>query len=107
MQNRGVAPRPMPRSNASTANAPATKSVRVRPVPAVSRSIAILRLLGRNKDSLGVKAIADELKLVPSTALHILRVLVSEELVMVDPVSKRYSLGSGMISLARAPIGKA
>jgi DNA-binding IclR family transcriptional regulator len=76
--------------------------VRVRPVPAVSRSIAILRLLGRTKEALGVKAIADELRLVPSTCLHILRVLVSEELVTVDPLSKRYSLGSGMISLARS-----
>ena len=81
---------------------PPRKGVRVRPVPAVSRSIAILRHLGRTKQALGVKAIADELDLVPSTCLHILRVLVSEELVMVDPASKRYVLGSGMISLARS-----
>lgn len=80
----------------------ARKAVRVRPVPAVSRSIAILRLLGRTKQALGVKAIADELGLIPSTCLHILRVLVSEELVMVDPASKRYVLGGGMISLARS-----
>ena len=78
------------------------KTVRVRPVPAVSRSIAILRLLGRVKQDLGVKAIADELGLVPSTCLHILRVLVSEDLVQVDPGTKRYSLGSGMISLAKS-----
>ncbi len=77
-------------------------SVRVRPVPAVSRSIAILRFLGNAKQGLGVKAIADELGLVPSTCLHILRVLVSEELVSVDLGTKRYSLGSGMISLARS-----
>jgi DNA-binding IclR family transcriptional regulator len=86
---------------ASSAAAPA-KSVRVRPVPAVSRSIAILRLLGHTKEGLGVKAIADELGLVPSTCLHILRVLVSEELVTVDPATKRYTMGSGMISLARS-----
>ena len=78
------------------------KTVRVRPVPAVSRSIAILRLLGGVKQDLGVKAIADELGLVPSTCLHILRVLVSEDLVRVDPGTKRYSLGSGMISLAKS-----
>lgn len=82
--------------------APKNKGVRVRPVPAVSRSIAILRLLGRTKQALGVKAIADELGLIPSTCLHILRVLVSEDLVTVDPSSKRYVLGSGMISLARS-----
>jgi len=76
----------------------------VRPVPAVSRSIAILRLLGRSPEPLGVKAIADALELVTSTALHILRVLVAEELVKVDPVTKRYSLGVGMLPLARSVI---
>ncbi len=80
------------------------KAVRVRPVPAVSRSIAILRLLGREKRGIGVKAIADELGLVPSTCLHILRVLVSEDLVRVDPQTKQYSLGSGMISLAKSAL---
>lgn len=78
------------------------KPVRVRPVPAVSRSIAILRLLGEAKQGLGVKAIADTLELVPSTCLHILRVLVSEDLVRVDPATKRYTMASGMISLARS-----
>lgn len=82
---------------------PKTKaSVRVRPVPAVSRSIAILRLLGDAKQGLGVKAIADTLQLVPSTCLHILRVLVSEDLVRVDAATKRYTLSGGMISLARS-----
>lgn len=81
-------------------NAP--RGSRVRPVPAVTRSIAILRLLGRMQQPMGVKAIADALELVPSTCLHILRVLVSEALVNADPQTKRYSLGSGMISLARS-----
>jgi len=53
---------------------------------------------------MGVKAIADELGLVPSTCLHILRVLVSEDLVRVDPDTKQYSLGSGMISLAKSAL---
>lgn len=81
---------------------PAPKATRVRPVPAVSRSIAILRLLGENQAGLGVKAIADQLGLVPSTCLHILRVLVSEDLVQIDPATKRYTLAGGMISLARS-----
>src|SRR5438132_9779920 len=76
---------------------------RVRPVPAVSRSIAILRLLGRSSEPMGVKAIALSLGMVTSTCLHILRVLVSEELVKVD-ATKRYSLGVGMLSLARSVI---
>jgi len=82
---------------------PSPKPRRVRPVPAVTRSIAIVRLLGRSREPLGVKAIAQALGMVTSTCLHILRVLVEEELVKVD-ASKRYSLGVGMLSLARSVI---
>lgn len=81
---------------------PVRKPARVRPVPAVTRTIAILRQLGDAGKPLGMKAIADALDLVPSTALHILRVLVAEGLVRVDPDSKRYELGAGMLSLARS-----
>jgi DNA-binding IclR family transcriptional regulator len=86
---------------ATTATKPA-KGVRVRPVPAVTRSIAILRLLGEQKQPLTLKTVAQALDLVPSTCLHILRVLVAEDLVTVDPTTKRYALGTGMISLARS-----
>lgn len=85
----------------ATANQPA-KGVRVRPVPAVTRSIAILRLLGERKEPLTLKNIAEGLKLVPSTCLHILRALVAEDLVKLDPLTKRYTLSTGMISLARS-----
>lgn len=74
---------------------------RVRPVPAVTRAIAILRLLGRTPEPLTLKVIAQELDMITSTALHILRVLVDEGLVKVDPGTKRYSLGVGMLALAR------
>jgi len=70
-------------------------------VPAVSRAIAILRLLGRSREPLGVKAIAQSLGIVTSTCLHILRVLVEEEFVRVD-AAKRYSLGAGILPLARS-----
>ena len=53
---------------------------------------------------LGVKAIADQLDMVPSTALHILRVLVDEELVKVDRGTKRYAIGAGMMTLARSAL---
>ena len=75
---------------------------RIRPVPAVARSIAILRLLGRTRQPMNVKSISDELQLVPSTCLHILRALAAERLVSVDPASKRYKLGAGILALARA-----
>jgi DNA-binding IclR family transcriptional regulator len=75
----------------------------VRAVPAVTRAAAILRLLARSGQPMGVKAIAEALGLVPSTALHILRVLVVEELVKVDG-AKCYALGAGTLALARASL---
>ncbi|NLC36949.1 MAG: helix-turn-helix domain-containing protein, partial [Alcaligenaceae bacterium] len=74
---------------------------RIRPVPAVARAIAILRLLGRTRHPMNVKSISDELELVPSTCLHILRALAAERLVNFDPASKRYKLGAGILALAR------
>jgi DNA-binding IclR family transcriptional regulator len=89
---------PTPASKTS----PEGKSPRVRAVPAVSRAIGILRLLGRSPSPLGLKAIAESLDLVPSTCLHILRALIEEKLVKVNSYSKRYSLDVGMLPLARA-----
>ena len=74
---------------------------RVRPVPAVTRAVAILRLLGRSEEALGVHAIARALTLIPSTCLHILRVLVAEGLVAFDPESKRYRAGAGLLTIAK------
>jgi len=92
-------------TNANEAKA-SPKAPRVRAVPAVARAIAILRLLGRpGNEPMALKSIATELGIVPSTALHILRALVEEELVKVDAGTKRYGLGSGMLSLARSAIG--
>jgi len=76
----------------------------MRAVPAVTRAAAILRLLAHAREPIGVKAISQALGLVPSTGLHILRALVVEELVKVDPLTKQYSLGSGLISLARTAL---
>jgi DNA-binding IclR family transcriptional regulator len=83
---------------------PSAAGPRVRPVPAVTRAIAILRLLGRGPEAMTLKAISQELDMVTSTCLHILRVLVDEGLVKVEPGSKRYSLGVGMLALARSVI---
>jgi DNA-binding IclR family transcriptional regulator len=75
---------------------------RIRAVPAVTRAVAILRLLGRSRTPLRAKEIADALGLVPSTVLHILRALAAEQLVQIDPATKQYGLGVGMLPLARA-----
>ena len=86
---------------------PSPKSPRVRAVPAVTRAIAILRLLSRSRTPLGLKTIAESLDLVPSTALHIVRALVAEDLLQVDALTKRYQLGVGMLPLARAVLDHA
>jgi len=81
-----------------------TERRRVRQVPAVTRAVAILRLLGRSEEPLGLNAIARALELVPSTCLHILRVLAAEELVAFDPATKRYRLDAGLLTLARSAL---
>jgi DNA-binding IclR family transcriptional regulator len=80
---------------------PRVRTTRVRAVPAVTRAVAILRLLGTSEAPLGLQAIARRLDLVPSTCLHILRVLVDEELAAFDPAMKLYSLGPGVLTVAR------
>lgn len=86
---------------------PNPRAPRIRAVPAVTRAVAILRLLSRSRTPVGLKAIAQSLDLVPSTALHIVRALVAEELLQVDPLTKRYRLGIGMLPLARAVLENA
>ncbi len=80
------------------------KSPRIRNVPAVTRATAILRLLAKSDSPLALKSIAERLDLVPSTALHILRALLAEQLLRYDPETKRYTLGVGLLPLARAAL---
>ena len=91
-----------PTTKPAAATKQAKLAVRTRAVPAVSRAIAILRLLGKAKGPMGVNAIAQALDLIPSTCLHILRTLVVERLIAVDGETKRYRLGMGMLTLARS-----
>ena len=77
------------------------RTVKASKAPAISRAAAALRLLGKSDTPLGVQAIARELGLVPSTCLHVLRALVTEEFVSFDPDTKRYSLQAGVLTLAR------
>lgn len=79
-----------------------SSSESIRAVPAVTRAVAIMRMLSRSETPLGVQAIAKALGIVPSTCLHILRALVAEEMLMVDPATKRYALASGVVALARS-----
>ncbi|AVW89760.1 IclR family transcriptional regulator [Celeribacter baekdonensis] len=82
------------------------KETTKRQVPAVTRAVAILRFLARASDPVGVNPMARELGLVPSTCMHILRVLQDEGLVEFDSHTKRYSIGIGILPLARAALQK-
>ncbi len=85
---------------------PSEKPMTKRAVPAVSRAIAILRRLGASDEPIGVQQISRDLGLVPSTALHILRVLNDEGLVAFDKVTKRYSIDVGILAIARTALEK-
>ena len=75
-------------------------------VPAARRAIAILRLLAKIETPRTLREISSELGLVPSTCLHILRVLVDESMVTFDSPTKRYQIGLGVLSLARAALNR-
>ena len=83
---------------------PEEPGMRRRQVPAVTRAVAILRRLGRSAEPVGVNQLARDLGLVPSTCLHILRVLTDEGLVAFDPHSKRYAIDIGILPIARSAI---
>ena len=77
-------------------------AIREVPVPAVIRAVAVLRLLSTAPTPLGFNQIARALGLIPSTCLHILRALSQEGLLAADPATKRYRLGNGILTLAKA-----
>lgn len=68
----------------------------------MSRALAILRFLAQQTEPSTLKTISQELEMVTSTCLHILRALVEEQMVHVDASTKRYTLGVGVLSLARS-----
>jgi len=79
-----------------------TKRIVTRAVPAASRTIAILQFLARSDQPQSLTEIASALGLVPSTCLHILRVLVEAEMVALDERGRQYRLGVGVLPLARS-----
>ncbi len=81
---------------------PRAKTPVQRRVPAVSRAIAILRFLAKNKDPIGVVPLARAVNLIPSTCLHIVRILADEGLVTFNAQTKHYTLGPGVLTLASA-----
>ena len=90
--------------NAISENSSGTRlaaDLKASKAPAIARAAAVLRLLGKRDQPMGVQAIARELGLVPSTCLYVLRALAEEELVSFDADTKRYALDAGVLTLAR------
>ena len=82
------------------------KSANATLVKPVSNAIRILRHLsqvGKPERSLDI---ARQLSINPSTCFNILRTLVQEDVVDFSPLSKRYSVGSGLARLVEGQGGR-
>ena len=89
------------RRNTLSVHRQLARAVGASKAPAISRAVAVLRLLGDRDTPLGVHSIAQALGLAPSTCLYVLRALLAEELVSFDPETKKYSQEAGVLTLAR------
>lgn len=72
-----------------------------RPVFAVTRAIAILRLIAVFPMLVGVVPLARKRRLVASTRLHILREFQNEGIVKFDSKTKHSSIGAGILAQVR------
>jgi len=73
-------------------------------VGALVSGLQIVRYLSSGRPSAGVSQIARDLQLNPSTCFHLLKTLVHERLVLFDPATKTYSLGLGLVELAKGAL---
>lgn len=76
-------------------------------VGALAAGLKILRYLSRARSPVGVSLLARELELNPSTCFNLLKTLVHERLVNFDTAGKTYTLGLGMVELARGALEQA
>lgn len=72
-----------------------------KPVGALMAGLRIIRYIAAERAPMGVTQIARDLKLNPSTCFNLLRTLVHERLVVFDPSTRKYSVGLGLIEIAR------
>jgi DNA-binding IclR family transcriptional regulator len=80
---------------------PTEPDTRTRTVPAARRAAAMLWQLGQHPEGMTLSALARDLDVLPSTCLHIVRELVAARFVAYQSSTKRYRLGSGVLTLAR------
>lgn len=93
--------------NQSALKVPDMEVARREKASTVTYAMSILRLLADQDNALGVNAIARELSLAPSTCFKILKSLVAEDFVEIDPTTKGYTLGTGAIMVARRALDPA
>jgi DNA-binding IclR family transcriptional regulator len=67
----------------------------------VASIAAILRLLAVADEPMGVNSIARAVSIAPSSCFKIMKALLAQDFVAIDENSKRYSIGSGAIAIAR------
>jgi len=79
--------------------------IRSSPSPAVTQAAAILRLLARAGEPLGVTTIARLTGISPSSCFNLLKSLSAESLVRFDGERKLYEIGLGVLQLARGVLG--
>ncbi|TXS34740.1 IclR family transcriptional regulator [Streptomyces sp. or43] len=78
-----------------------------RSIAAVERAMDVLLLFGRSgRPDLGVTEIAQELHITKAVVHRILTALRNRDLVLADPVTRRYALGPAAISLGRAYLAR-
>lgn len=80
-----------------------TATRNVKGSQSVYRAISVLRGVARNnRTGITATALCEELDLTPATTHRLLQVLLSENILTIDPYSKRYHLGLGLYSLGIA-----
>lgn len=76
-------------------------------VGALSSGLKIMRYLASASTAHGVSRIAKDLEINPSTCYNLLKTLVHERLVTFDGSTKTYSIGLGLVELAKGSLEKA
>lgn len=67
----------------------------------VDRALSILELFTLERPQWTLTEVSSEMQLTASTVHRLLRSLLAHEMVIMEPVSKRYSLGPGVMRMAK------
>jgi len=91
--------------SSSTTTGPDKGSLKV-PVGSIVHAVSILNFLSETEEGPGVTVIANALGISPSSCFNILKTLVAQEFIEFDPRGKTYSIGLGVVNLARRALNR-